>query len=127
MAGPTERSGLLGQQNDHVAIRSFRNCFDKWSLFYFFCFFSGQYINVDFTNSFKKFRSVLGLILFGIILFLFCFGHVGTAVTVEVCRIANINTSNSTFTENKVLPVALPMAQLLIARPVVQMIASLVA
>ena len=96
MAGPTERSRLLGNL---VGFRSFPSCFGRWSLFYFFCFLSGQYINVDFTKFFKKFVSVAGLILFGI-QFLFYLGHVGTAVAVEACRIGNINTSNSTFTEN---------------------------
>ena len=67
---------------------------NRWSFFYFFCFLSGQYINVYFTK--KKVVSVAGVILF-VIQFLLYLGHVGTAVTVEVCR---IGTRNSTFTDN---------------------------
>ena len=96
MGDPDENTGLI-HQNNPVANGSS----GTWSLFYFFCFLSGQYINVDVNvkESFKKLVSVVGVILFGI-QFLLYLGHVSTAVTVEACRIGNINTSNSTFTEN---------------------------
>ena len=77
-----------------------RNCneylWKPWKVFYFFCFLSGQYINVDVTKSTcKKVVSVVGLILFGIQVLLYL-GHVGTALAVEYCRIRNI-TDNGTI------------------------------
>ena len=65
----------------------------KWSLFYFFCFLSGQYVNVDNReerpSTKRKCVSVVGLILF-IGQFNLHLGHVVTAMIVEVYRIGNI-------------------------------------
>ena len=62
---------------------------DRWSLFYVFCLLSGQYINVDFTKTLKIVVSVAGLAFFGL-QFVLYFGHVVTAVGVEVSRITSI-------------------------------------
>ena len=68
----------------------------KWSLFYFFCFLSGQYINFDTTEerpskcSFKKLVSIAGLILFVWQLFLHWI-HNAIAMDVEFFRIGNIS------------------------------------
>ena len=97
-----ESAPLLSNTSDREDGSHDCNKCSKWSLFYFFCFLSGQYINVDVTKPFKKVTciSVAGLILFGL-QFLLYLGHVGTAVAVEYCRIRNIsdpiNTTNGTI------------------------------
>ena len=102
MCGPHRQD-----QEDEESAPLLSNCKDSncneylWKVFYFFCFLSGQYINVDVTKSTcKKVVSVVGLILFGI-QFLLYLGHVVTAVVVKVDRIENIsyivNTSNGTI------------------------------
>ena len=62
----------------------------KWSLFYFFCFLSGQYVNVENTeeqpSAKRKCVSVVGLILFIGQLFLHL-SHVAIAMVVEGYRI----------------------------------------
>ena len=71
----------------------------KWSLFYFFCFLSGQYVNVDNREERsikRKCVSVAGLILFFGQLFLHL-SHVGIAMVVEGYRIGNVSI---TATEN---------------------------
>ena len=94
---------LLGVSDRYYDRKKLFNKCSKWSCFYFFCFLSGQYINVDITKSyFKKVISVAGLFLF-IVQIIFYLGHVVTAVAIGVCRIANVATSNITlvsFTEN---------------------------
>ena len=66
----------------------------KWSLFYFFCFLSGQYVNVENTeerpSTKRKCVSVAGLILFIGQLFLHL-SHVVIAMVVEGFRIGNVS------------------------------------
>ena len=94
-----ERSFLLNQQNgaigpsnvgsntDNSAARSDTDSTSavcsRWSLFYFLCFLSGQYINFDRK---KKLISVAGLILF-LVQFIVFTGYISNAVGIEISRI----------------------------------------
>ena len=107
MAGQNEKTRLVSKQDKEgkqernatgcaACIKKSVSCMmSKWSLFYVFCFLSGQYINFEILNdpssqqsSCKKFFSVIALIPFFCQIF-FCIGYVGTALAVEGFTIAN--------------------------------------
>ena len=79
----------------------------KWSLFYFFCFLSGQYVNVENTeerpSTKRKCVSVVGLILLIGQLFLHL-SHVGIAMVVEGFRIGNVNITTNDDLVQCILP-----------------------